>query len=133
MRYHPCNNLVLGARCFLGTAVFGCFEAIATTPKLLTAGSAAACSAGLPIPWLRLSQQDILLPPNATATIELTHSATALDAGTYRAQLCLFADYNHGMPAWHRNTSATSALLARLLPCRFHRTSGVAQLFSLLL
>ena len=54
------------------------------------------CSAGTPIPWLSLGQQDVLLPANGSQTINLTYNADDMAAGTYRAQLCLFSDFSYG-------------------------------------
>lgn len=54
------------------------------------------CSAGTSIPWLSLSQQDVLLPANGSQTINLTYNADDMAAGTYRAQLCLFSDFSYG-------------------------------------
>ena len=54
-------------------------------------------SAGLPVPWLNVSQQDVSLAPNSSATMDLTYNAGGLVAGTYRAQLCLFADYSYSI------------------------------------
>ena len=54
------------------------------------------CSAGTSIPWLSLSQQDVLLPANGSHTISLTYNADDMAAGTYRAQLCLFSDFSYG-------------------------------------
>lgn len=39
------------------------------------------------------------LPANASQDIVLTYNATGVAAGTYRAQLCLFADYSYSEPA----------------------------------
>ena len=54
------------------------------------------CSAGKPVPWLSLSEQDVLLPANGSETINLIYNADGMAAGTYRAQLCLFSDFSYG-------------------------------------
>ena len=64
--------------------------------KKLSLSAVPGCSAGQPVSWLDVSQHDMVLAPNASDTIHLTYNADGLPAGTYRAQLCLFADYSYG-------------------------------------
>ena len=54
------------------------------------------CSAGSRIPWLTISRQELVMAVNSSETINLTYHSDGLAAGTYRAQLCLFADYSYG-------------------------------------
>ncbi|KAL3136412.1 hypothetical protein ABBQ38_005669 [Trebouxia sp. C0009 RCD-2024] len=53
-------------------------------------------SAGARVPWLSLSAKDVEVPFKSSKSINLTYHAEGLAAGTYRAQLCLFADYSYG-------------------------------------
>ena len=73
------------------------------------------CSAGSHVPWLGISSQDMLVPFNGSETIGLTYHGEGLAAGTYRAQLCLFADYSYGKPRNDQENSELMALLIELL------------------
>ena len=78
------------------------------------------CSAGSAVPWLQLTQRDITLAVNASQDITLTFTSDAMTAGTYRAQLCLFADYNYGKDLC--KAVASSFLFKRSLAVRYAGT-----------
>ena len=78
------------------------------------------CSAGDAIPWLALSRKDVALPANTSQDIVLAYNAAGVAAGTYRAQLCLFAYYSYSEPA---------VLAIRLCPVK-HLVSGCYKICS---
>lgn len=53
------------------------------------------CSAGSSVPWLDFTQHDVLLASNSSQDVTLSLKSQGITAGTYRAQLCLFTDYNY--------------------------------------
>ena len=73
------------------------------------------CSAGWDVPWLSISSQDMVVPFNSSQTIDLTYRGEGLAAGTYRAQLCLFADYSYGKPRDYQETILREHFVG--LPC----------------
>ena len=54
------------------------------------------CSAGNAVPWLDVGQRDVMLAANASQGVTLAYKSAGIAAGTYRMQLCLFADYDYG-------------------------------------
>jgi len=87
------------------------------------------CSAGTPIPWLSLSEQDVLLPANGSETINLTYNADDMAAGTYRAQLCLFSDFSYGrqfsvVPTLHLNLGCMQKIEAQAATEQLNLLSG---------
>lgn len=52
------------------------------------------------------------MPFNSSQAINLTYRGEGLAAGTYRAQLCLFADYSYGKPRNYMEIIQGGTLLA---------------------
>ena len=81
-------------------------------------------SAGSDVPWLGISSHDTIVPFIGSRTINLTYHGEGLAAGTYRAQLCLFADYSYGKPRTGQERESKGHFLG--LKCR--RTGQIFRL-----